>query len=50
MQTQPPMRLGPPYTSNPSELGDYDEQEEFFLLVLECDEFWWNEEEKHELF
>jgi len=40
-------------TSNPSEIvrSDYaDEEEEFFLFVLECDEFWWDEEEKHELF
>ncbi len=29
---------------------DFSEEEEFFLFVLECDEFWWDEEEKHELF
>ncbi len=29
---------------------DYDEQEEFYLSILECDDFWWDEEERHELF
>jgi len=47
-------------TSNPSDpihragqfspVSDHDEEEEFFLFVLECDNFWWNEEEKHEFF
>ncbi len=26
------------------------EDEQFFFEFLECDDFWWEEEEKHELF
>ncbi len=45
----------PPYSSNPSDLNlswrDYcDEEEEFILEIFECDDFWWDEEERHELF
>ena len=30
---------------------DYDDvEEEFFLEILECDDFWWEEEDKHLLF
>ncbi len=45
-------RFTPQFSSNPSEfgLGDVDEDEEFFLSILECDDFWWDEEERHELF
>jgi len=33
-----------------SPVSDHDEEEEFFLFVLECDDFWWEEEDKHTLF
>ncbi len=29
---------------------ELSEEEEFFLKILECDDFWWEEEERHELF
>ncbi len=31
-------------------IGWIDDEEEFFLSILECDDFWWDEEERHELF
>ncbi len=42
-------------TSNPSEeyprdRAGSDPDEEFFLLILECDDFWWEEEDRHTLF
>ncbi len=27
-----------------------DEEEEYYLSILECDDFWYDEEERHELF
>jgi len=45
-------RYTPQYSSNPSDSYDAqgDEEEEFYLQILECDDFWWDEEERHELF
>lgn len=37
-----------PSSSNPSDFED--EEEEFFMEVLGCDDFWWDEEDRHELF
>jgi len=47
------MNYTPQSSSNPSDyVHDFmaDEEEEFFLRILECDDFWWDEEERHELF
>ncbi len=47
------MNSTPQCSSNPSELppvGEWENEEEFFLRVLDCDDFWWDEEERHELF
>ena len=42
------------FSSNPYELppvSTWETEEEFFLRILECeDDFWWDEEERHELF
>ncbi len=51
-----PMKSTPLYSS--SRYRDDDlrpnwylaDEEEFFLEILECDDFWWDEEERHELF
>ncbi len=42
----------PQSSSNPSDSWrDYDDvEEEYFLEILECDDFWWDEEDRHELF
>ncbi len=43
-----PTNYTPPFSSNPSEFDD--EEEEFYLSILECDDFWWDEEDRHELY
>ncbi len=46
-----PTNYTPLYSSSPyRDMTDEEEQEEFFLQILECDDFWWDEEERHELF
>lgn len=36
------------YTSNPSEFEN--EEDEYYLSEIGCDDFWWDEEDRHELF
>ncbi len=47
-QFESPIHLGGQFS--PRSDHELDEEEEFFLFVLECDDFWWEEEDKHELF
>ncbi len=46
------MRSTPPYSSNPSDCDDYlDEFDELtYYFQLQLDDFWYDEEERHELF
>ncbi len=53
METPQPTSYTPQFSSNPSEHGSYaaDEDVEFFLECIESwEDFWWDEEERHELF
>ncbi len=43
-----PTRYPQQFSSNQSDFED--EEEEFYLAILECDDFWWDEEDRHELF
>jgi len=42
--------LSPYEHGSSGELVDVDDEEYFYLSILECDDFWWDEEERHELF
>ncbi len=52
MEMHSPTRCTPPSSSNPFE-GNYDEytrDDDSFFEWIECDDFWWDEEERHKLF
>ncbi len=48
------MNSTPPYSSSPFDFYVTPDDEEQLLddaeWIMECDDFWWDEEERHELF
>ncbi len=52
MGTRPPTRSTQRYSSSPSDRDPEDVEgimDDFFDMI-DCDDFWWDEEDRHELF